>query len=360
MSIIHVVSMSGGKDSTACALLALATHARSDIRFVFADTGNEHPLVYEYLDYLEGRLDIKIVHLKRDFTEWWWRRRDYVRDVWPEKLVKPIKTKVGERPVPMMQYLDEDGLEDEDGEAVEVTVVEGIFEMRPAFTRDEADAIVARALRTYEKGPTGNPYLDLCIIKGRFPSRRAQFCTQFLKTEPLTEYAMGLIDQGHQVWSWQGVRAEESPGRAKALEFEEVGGGLFNFRPIKHWTAEQVFEAHRANGVEPNPLYKLGMRRVGCMPCINASKAEIAEIYRRFPEQFDRIEEWESLVRLAGKRHDISSFFPAPEDGRAERQGRNIREVIRWAQTTRGGKQFDLIKASEELPACSSAYGLCE
>jgi len=159
MSIIHVVSMSGGKDSTACALLALATHARSDIRFVFADTGNEHPLVYEYLTYLEQRLDIEIVRLKRDFTEWWWRRRDYVRDVWPEKLV----TKYGATP-------------------------------------DVAATIVARVLAVYEKGPTGNPYLDLCIIKGRFPSRRAQFCTEELKTIPLTEYAMALIDQGHQVF----------------------------------------------------------------------------------------------------------------------------------------------------------------
>lgn len=318
MSIIHVVSMSGGKDSTACALLALKTHAREDCRFVFADTGNEHPLVYEYLDYLEAELGIEIVHLKQDFSDWWWRRRDYVRDVWPSKLV------------------DKDGM-----------------------TADVAATIVARALATYEKGPTGNPYLDLCIIKGRFPSRRAQFCTQFLKTQPLTEYAMGLIDQGHTVWSWQGVRAEESPGRAKAVEFEDVGGGLFNFRPIKHWTAADVFEAHRLNGIKPNPLYKLGMKRVGCMPCINASKAEIAEIARRFPAEIERIAEWERLMNHTSKRQD-GSFFPAPEDGRRERQGDTIHAVVRWSQTTRGGKQFDLIKASEELPACSSAYGLCE
>jgi hypothetical protein len=40
----------------------------------------------------------------------------------------------------------------------------------------------AEALR-----PSGNPFLDLCLWKGRFPSRMTQFCTQFLKTEPLTE-----------------------------------------------------------------------------------------------------------------------------------------------------------------------------
>lgn len=319
MAVIHMVSVSGGKDSTATALLALETQPKESVRFAFADTGNEHPLVYEYLDYLEGRLDIKIVHLKRDFTDLWWHRRDYVRDVWPKKLV------------------EKDGIS-------------------PARSVE----IIDRVLAILEKGPSGNPYLDLCIIKGRFPSRRAQFCTQFLKTVPLTEYAMDLIDHGNIIWSWQGVRAEESPGRAQAPEFEEVGGNLFNYRPIKRWTATDVFDAHRACGVEPNPLYKLGMKRVGCMPCINASKGEIAEIQRRFPEQFDRIEEWESIVGLAGKRADISSFFPAPEGGRADRQGRNIRQVIKWSGTSRGGKQFDLLAPAEELLACSSAYGLCE
>lgn len=316
---VHLVSMSGGKDSTATLLMARELYGDQTIIPIFADTGNEHELTIEYLGYLEQALDIQIVRLKRDFTEWWWHRRNYVRDVWPEKLVR------------------KDGI-----------------------SHIDAAIMVRRVLAVFEKGPTGNPYLDLCMIKGRFPSRKAQFCTQFLKTEPLTEYAINLIDAGNAVWSWQGIRAQESPGRALAPEFEEVGGGLFIYRPIKRWTALDTFEAHRAVGVLPNPLYKLGMSRVGCMPCINANKAEIAEIARRFPEHIDRIEEWEGAVCSAGKRADISSFFPAPEDGRGDRMGRNIRQVVRWSQTTRGGMQFDLIRATEELPACSSAYGLCE
>lgn len=39
--IHHVVSVSGGKDSTATALVALELHGRDACRFVFADTGNE-------------------------------------------------------------------------------------------------------------------------------------------------------------------------------------------------------------------------------------------------------------------------------------------------------------------------------
>ena len=301
--------MSGGKDSTATALLALELQPRDSIRFVFADTGNEHEITYKYLEYLEQTLGIAILRLRRSFAHELARKREYVLTKWPGKGV-------------------------------------------PAAIIERAADILSR--------PTGNPYLDLCLWKGRFPSRKAQFCTQFLKTEPLVEYQMSLIDAGAIVWSWQGIRAEESPRRALAPEFEEVGGGLYIMRPIKRWTAADAIEAHAAAGIEPNQLYRMGMTRVGCMPCINASKSEIAQIAKRFPEHVDRIEEWEALVGQAGKRLGIIGFFPAPEDGRAERQGRNIREIVRWAGTTRGGYQGDLLRAAEDPAMCSSAYGLCE
>lgn len=113
-----------------------------------------------------------------------------------------------------------------------------------------------------------------------------------------------------------------------------------------------------ACGVEPNPLYRLGMGRVGCMPCVNCSKAELAEIARRWPEVIDRVEAWERCVAAAAKA-GAASFFAAPLDGRAELQGRNIRERLSWAMTSHGGRQLDLI-AMLPAKACSSAYGLCE
>ncbi|HIE0248828.1 TPA: phosphoadenosine phosphosulfate reductase family protein [Pseudomonas aeruginosa] len=48
----NIISVSGGKDSTATLLLAIAVEA-PNIRGVFADTGNEHELTLEYIDYLE-------------------------------------------------------------------------------------------------------------------------------------------------------------------------------------------------------------------------------------------------------------------------------------------------------------------
>lgn len=312
--LIHLVSMSGGKDSTATALYALETVEHRSIRFVFADTGNEHELTYEYLEYLEQRLGIFIERLRRDFTEEWEHRRQWLKSDAP---------RIGQA-------------------------------NRPPRTESQ----IARVLSVFEKGPTGNPYLDLCIIKGRFPSRRAQFCPQFLKTEPLTELALEIIDRGADLWSWQGVRREESQARRNAREFEEVGGGLFIHRPIVRWKASDTFDAMRAYGIKPNPLYSLGMERVGCMPCINARKSEISEIAKRFPSHIDRIREWEEICAVSSWRQD-ASFFPSPADNRGELMGRGIDDVVVWSRTSRGGRQFDLIDA---LPAaeCSSSYGLCE
>ena len=313
--MIAVVSVSGGKDSTATLLLALERLPKELIFPVFADTGNEHPVTYDYVRSLSRTLAIEIKWVRADFSEWWWERRDYVRDKWP-------------LPSPKKGWPD------------------GV----------PAD-IVARVLRVFEKGPTGNAYLDLCIIKGRFPSRKAQFCTDFLKKRPINEYVNNLVALHGQVESWQGVRADESANRAKLPE-RESGGELFTiYRPILRWDVERVFEQHRKHGIEPNPLYKLGMARVGCMPCINVSKDELLEISKRFPEHIERISEWEAVVSEASKR-GLSTFIPSPED-RGDGKVKNIHERVQWARTERGGVNLSLFR---DLPveSCASRYGLCE
>lgn len=66
----HIVSLSGGKDST-----ALAIHLRGKIpqlEYVFCDTHEELPETYEYLDKLEAYLQRRIVRLnaQRGFNHW--------------------------------------------------------------------------------------------------------------------------------------------------------------------------------------------------------------------------------------------------------------------------------------------------
>jgi len=60
----HILSLSGGKDST-----ALAIYLRDripDLEYVFCDTEKELPETYEYLDRLEAYLGKPIVRLKHD------------------------------------------------------------------------------------------------------------------------------------------------------------------------------------------------------------------------------------------------------------------------------------------------------
>lgn len=63
-NIIHLVSVSGGKDSTATLIQALTQFPESTFA-VFADTGNEHETTLEYLDYLETALSLCALNASR-------------------------------------------------------------------------------------------------------------------------------------------------------------------------------------------------------------------------------------------------------------------------------------------------------
>lgn len=161
------------------------------------------------------------------------------------------------------------------------------------------------------------------------------------------------------------MRRDESEKRRNAKSFEKLDEHLYAYRPIVEWTAEDTFAYAASKGVEPNPLYKCGMSRVGCMPCINAGKDEVREIAARFPEHIDKIAEWEKKVIACSKR-GAASFFPAPSKGKvvndklAYAKANDIYSVVEWSKTSRGGKQFSLLTALDEPTACASAYGLCE
>ncbi|WP_181161851.1 phosphoadenosine phosphosulfate reductase domain-containing protein [Burkholderia cenocepacia] len=318
---LHVVSLSGGKDSTATLLVALELHGRENVRAVFADTGNEHESTYEYaLEYLPRALGITVDVVRADFT-----------DEFATKRANLARLAAGEPE----------------------SSVYGKREFMYAWTPEAA----ARALDLLH--PSGNPFLDLCMVRGGFPSRKRQFCTEYLKRNPLTEYALDQIDAGYFVESWQGVRADESEARRWLPNYEWRGGHYAVFRPILRWNVADVFDAHAAAGIAANPLYREGMTRVGCMPCINAGKLELREIARRFPEHVERIAAWESLVSAVCRPLSPVSFFHMGTTGHSG-QATTVHQVVEWSKTTRGGRQYDLLADAEPATACASAYGLCE
>ena len=364
MSILHVVSVSGGKDSTATLLLALDRFPRESIVPIFCDTGNEHDAVYSYLDYLELALDIRIHRLKADFTEQIAAKRMFIaRDqrIGRKYDTEPVFEADGKTPVLKRNERGEIVVRQvrRNGVTVEEPVqkVKKIGGGRRVRWTNKAKRRALAGLY-----PTGNPYLDLCLWKGRFPSRKAQFCTEELKRDPAVEFQLGLVDQGYTVISWQGVRRDESPARRNAKLIERIGPRLRAYRPLVNWTAEQVFSFAQARKIRHNPLYLQGMGRVGCMPCINCKKDELREISIRFQEHISRIAEWERMVGQCSKR-GFSTFFTEGDDNPDRRDifsRLNIWSRVEWSKTTRGGRQYDLLADAAEPTACSSAYGLCE
>jgi 3'-phosphoadenosine 5'-phosphosulfate sulfotransferase (PAPS reductase)/FAD synthetase len=313
MEACNMVSVSGGKDSTATLLLAINRNVEN-IYPVFADTGNEHKITYDYLDYLERELDIKIRRVKADFSA---------------------------------------QLENKRVNTVEKWRIAGV----PESTIDAAVNVLT---------PTGNPYLDLVLWKGKFPSSQSQFCTSELKIEPITDQVVWpLLSKFEIIESWQGIRWDESPKRSSYVEREGIepdAKRVFAYRPILSWTAQQVFDYHKQNGIKWNPLYEKGMGRVGCMPCVNARKDEIKQIATQFPEVIDRIREWEHLASLASKRQS-TTFFCATNDPTVDPDNVHyskdgIDRMVEWSKTTRGGRQQDLIATDAQV--CHSIYGLCE
>jgi 3'-phosphoadenosine 5'-phosphosulfate sulfotransferase (PAPS reductase)/FAD synthetase len=358
MTIRHVVSVSGGKDSAATLLIALERFSRESIVPIFCDTGNEHQAVYEYLDYLELALDIKITRLKANFDAEIASKRTFIardRRTRREYDTVPVFEADGKTPV-----LKRDGrgqvVLNKKGEPVQKE--RKIGGGRSVRWTNKAKRRALAALH-----PSGNPFLDLCMWKGRFPSRKAQFCTEQLKRDIAVSFQLELIAQGYTVVSWQGVRRDESAKRRDALEFEVVGGGLYIYRPLVEWSAADVFAYCTARNLQPNPLYRQGMTRVGCMYCINARKEEIREVAVRFPEHPARLAKWEEIVSQCSKR-GFSTFFHKVDDLSGSPSSIYSRckmeTVIEWSRTTRGGKQFSLLEQLDVPTACSSAYGLCE
>jgi len=77
---MHVLGLSGGRDSAALAVYMRQHHPDIEIEYFFTDTGKELPEVYEYLGRLEGFLGQRILRLNpdRDFDFWLKQYNDFL------------------------------------------------------------------------------------------------------------------------------------------------------------------------------------------------------------------------------------------------------------------------------------------
>jgi hypothetical protein len=63
---VQVVSFSGGRTSAYLCSVLLGMFDRADLRFVFMDTGAEHPATYDFIRKVDGHLGLNLVCLRGD------------------------------------------------------------------------------------------------------------------------------------------------------------------------------------------------------------------------------------------------------------------------------------------------------
>lgn len=202
---------------------------------------------------------------------------------------------------------------------------------------------------------------DLVTQKGRVPSAKARFCTEALKVLPTAVYLKTLDDV---TVIYQGVRGNESKSRldAGARLWSDVYDAWV-FRPLFHWTVEEVFALHAKHGVEVNPLYKLGAGRVGCFPCINVTLKELKRVGSRLPEIWERAAE---LERAAERTFFPPDYIPLRFCSRSvvsENSGKpvgipSVADVRTYIEAT-DVQQIALFDTARPS-GCMSVYNLCE
>lgn len=280
----HVVGFSGGIDSQACARWVLNRHDPADVILLNSDAGGNEH------------------PLTTEFIAW------YSDHVHPVTTVTPIVADMGA--------------------------------VTPKTLRRVADlGLTLESPLTFDA---------LAAIKGRFPARRAQFCTEYLKTRPAGRWIKANLC-AHEWRRYSGIRRDESRGRSGRGPVERCDVfGCELWHPIFDWTKQMCFDYVQLHGEQINPLYTLGFNRVGCAPCVNSNKGDVLAWATRFPEMIDKVRDWE---RRVGK-----TFFAPVVPGMEINW---IDDVVRWSKTVRGGKQVSL-DVLYEPAACESAYGLCE
>jgi len=191
--------------------------------------------------------------------------------------------------------------------------------------------------------------LDHVLAHGRWPAPTQRYCTSDHKRGqvfrlltqlgvehrrrpgPAPEGAVARRRHGRvRVLQAMGMRAEESPARAKLLPFEHderASNGrrhVDTWLPIHGWTVGQVWDRIRASGVRHHYAYDLGMPRLSCVFCIYASEDALllaGEHNRELLAEYVRVEKAIS--------HDFKHHLPIARIAERLERGDRTREPIR-------------------------------
>jgi 3'-phosphoadenosine 5'-phosphosulfate sulfotransferase (PAPS reductase)/FAD synthetase len=131
--------------------------------------------------------------------------------------------------------------------------------------------------------------------RGMWPDSARRYCTSDQKTSQVAKlitrraHALRLLGRVPRVLNCLGMRAEESPARAKKVPFGPDGASntvkvVDRWLPIHTWTLADVWARVRAAGTRPHPAYAAGMPRLSCRFCVLASRSALVLSARLNPE----------------------------------------------------------------------------
>jgi 3'-phosphoadenosine 5'-phosphosulfate sulfotransferase (PAPS reductase)/FAD synthetase len=176
--------------------------------------------------------------------------------------------------------------------------------------------------------------------------KRGQVRTLMTK---LTAEVRARTGKQARILNCMGLRADESPARAKkvAFEFDESASNgrrhVDAYLPILDWTVEQVWARIKASGVRHHPAYDLGMGRLSCCFCVLAPKAALLLAAQHNPELADAYAAVEQKINHQFTTED--QHRPGPRRGALVEEARRRPAGRRRSTGARGCN-------SEVLAAC--------
>ena len=183
-------------------------------------------------------------------------------------------------------------------------------------TIGETPFIICEAVKTF---------FEMVERRGMWPSPAQRQCTSDLKRGPIERevrrYLRDHPEFNNRVVNCMGLRADESPKRAKAIPFKrnprnsKAGRDWYDWLPIHNKSTDEVFTAIATSGQHPHWAYAAGMTRLSCCFCIMSSKRDLATASRLRPALFHR---------YAAMERKIDHTFVPPSKG----QRRFLDEVV--------------------------------
>ncbi len=233
----HIVSISGGKDSTALAIFLRKQEPDLDVEYVFCDTGEELPETYAYLEKLETYLGKPIVYLKPNKS--WEEYLESFSGYLPSALnrwctvqlkIVPFEKYVGDDPV--VSYIGIRADEDREGYVSTKTNI------RPRYPFKEYGITKDDVMRILDESGLGLPaYYEWRTRSGCF------FC----------------FFQRRKEWLGLKERHPDLFEKAKRYESQNGDGSKQNFTWIQGQTLEQVL-ADREGIIRRHDQYEKRIR----------------------------------------------------------------------------------------------------